>query len=81
VSGGFCAFRWTKRNGRERLGEIRSAPRKEKVTINAAATRMNLSSRSYHRIIKLARTIADLEGSEHIQEKHLLEAIGYREKK
>lgn len=54
---------------------------KEKNTLNAAATRMSLSPRSYHRIIKLARTIADLEGAENIGEKHLLEAIGYREKK
>jgi magnesium chelatase family protein len=54
---------------------------KEKTTLNAAATRMTLSARSYHRIVKLARTIADLVGSEDIQEKHLLEALGYREKK
>ncbi|MBI2120678.1 MAG: YifB family Mg chelatase-like AAA ATPase [Parcubacteria group bacterium] len=54
---------------------------KEKATLNAAAARMSLSPRSYHRIIKLARTIADLDGAENIREKHLLEAIGYREKK
>lgn len=54
---------------------------KEKTTLNAAATRMSLSPRSYHRIIKLARTIADLDGVENIGEKLLLEAIGYREKK
>ncbi len=54
---------------------------KEKNLLNSAATRMGLSPRAYHRIIKLARTIADLEGSENIQEKHLLEALGYREKK
>jgi len=54
---------------------------KEKTTLNAAATRMSLSPRAYHRIIKLARTIADLDGSENIAEKHLMEALGYREKK
>jgi magnesium chelatase family protein len=54
---------------------------KEKNLLNTAATRMSLSPRAYHRIIKLARTIADLAGSENIQEKHLLEALGYREKK
>ncbi len=37
-----------------------------------------LSPRSYHRIIKLARTIADLDGSEHIQTDHVLEAFQYR---
>ncbi len=54
---------------------------KEKNLLNSAATRMGLSPRAYHRIIKLARTIADLEGSENIQDKHLAEALGYREKK
>jgi magnesium chelatase family protein len=54
---------------------------KEKQILNTAATRMSLSPRAYHRIIKLARTIADMGDSENIQEKHLLEALGYREKK
>jgi len=40
--------------------------------------KFNLSARIYHRIIKLARTIADLEGSLEIQEKHLAEALNYR---
>jgi len=39
---------------------------------------MGLSARSYHRILKVARTIADLEGSESITETHLLEACCYR---
>ncbi|MCQ2506731.1 MAG: YifB family Mg chelatase-like AAA ATPase [Lachnospiraceae bacterium] len=38
----------------------------------------DMSVRAYHKVLKVARTIADIEGSEDIKETHLLEAIGYR---
>jgi magnesium chelatase family protein len=44
----------------------------------AAMRQMNLSARAYHRILKLARTIADLAGCEKIEPAHLAEAIQYR---
>ncbi len=39
---------------------------------------MDLSARAYHKIIKVARTIADLEGNERIERRHLAEAACYR---
>ena len=40
-------------------------------------TQLNLSAHAYHCILKLARTIADLAGSEEIQSAHLAEALQY----
>ncbi len=40
--------------------------------------RLNLSSRSYHRLLKVARTIADMDGSKLIRQKHLAEAVSLR---
>jgi magnesium chelatase family protein len=48
--------------------------------IKAAMTQLQLSARAYHRILKLARTIADLAGEENIQPTHLAEALQYRPK-
>ena len=46
--------------------------------LNTSAEKLQLSPRAYHRIIRLARTIADLENSENITEHHILEALQYR---
>ncbi len=46
--------------------------------LGTAMRQMQLSARAYHRILKLARTIADLAGEERIGTAHIAEAIQYR---
>jgi magnesium chelatase family protein len=51
-----------------------------KTILNTAAKKHSLSPRAYHRVIKLARTIADLADSRYVQTEHILEALSYRPK-
>ena len=48
--------------------------------MRSAMSQLQLSARGYHRVLKLARTIADLVGSDQIQAAHLAEALQYRPK-
>jgi len=52
--------------------------RQDALFLETALHKLGLSIRAYHRIIKVARTIADLEGADSIERKHLSEALGYR---
>lgn len=49
-----------------------------KKLLNKSAKELDLSARSYHKVIKLARTIADLESADELAESHILEALQYR---
>ncbi len=48
--------------------------------LRTSASSLNLSGRAYHRVLKVARTIADLEGTERIGETHIAEALQYRQR-
>jgi magnesium chelatase family protein len=65
-------------NADMRVGENRrysKLPEEGQSLMRAAMSQLNLSARAYHRILKLARTIADLAGCEDIQSVHLAEAL------
>ena len=70
----YCNAQMTPRTLR-RFCRLDSASEK---TIENAVTRLGLSARAYDRILRVARTIADLEGQESIQSGHVSEAIQYR---
>lgn len=63
------------------LIEYLTIPEELQKKFNDIARKLDLSARSYHKVLKLSRTIGDLEESEEIKENHLLEALQYRPKK
>ncbi len=68
-------------NADMRPAEVRKFCQLDEASSNlmrSAMNQMNLSARAYHRTLKLARTIADLAGSEQIAPQHLAEALQYR---
>ena len=60
------------------LKEFCDLGRREELLMRKAFVSLGLTARTYHKILKVARTIADLDGCEKIRERHLKEAIGYR---
>ncbi len=64
--------------GTKHIREFCKLNASSKNLLKNAMQRLNLSARAYDRILKVARTIADLEGLEHLNENHISEAIQYR---
>ncbi|MDQ3101466.1 MAG: magnesium chelatase, partial [Bacteroidota bacterium] len=64
--------------GSKELREICRIDQVGKALLEKAMERLGLSARAYDRILKVARTIADMSGSEDIRTEHLAEAIQYR---
>ncbi|MDO4310031.1 MAG: YifB family Mg chelatase-like AAA ATPase [Prevotella sp.] len=63
----------------ERMIHRYAQPDAEGITLlRTAMEQLSLSARAYNRILKVARTIADIEGTENVLSHHLAEAIGYR---
>ena len=59
----------------DRHGGVDRAAREQ---LGAAAERLGFTARAYHRVLRVARTIADLDGSEIVLAEHVAEGIGYR---
>ncbi|MBS6397036.1 MAG: YifB family Mg chelatase-like AAA ATPase [Clostridiales bacterium] len=76
----YAAFDWQFNSGLPASAIRQFCPlgSEETKIMERAFERMNLSARVYYRIIRVARTIADLAGEDRIRELHLLESIGYR---
>ncbi len=60
------------------LEEVAGPDPEGRKLLNQAAERMKLSARGYHRVLRVARTLADLEGAERVRRLHIAEALSYR---
>jgi magnesium chelatase family protein len=60
------------------IEEVARPDRAGQALVREASERLQLSARGYHRVLKLARTIADLDGAETVASPHVAEALSYR---
>jgi len=60
------------------LDEIASPEAGGRALLVRAGERMRLSARGYHRVLRVARTLADLDGSSRVGRRHVAEALSYR---
>lgn len=75
---GFESLHANAQMGSKMVRQVCTISEEGQLLIKRAMEKLGLSARAYDRILKVARTIADLEGSEHIAIEHLAEAIHYR---
>lgn len=62
----------------EKLHEIAKPDAEGQRLLTSALEKMRLSARSYHRVLRVSRTIADLEGAQGVKRQHIAEALSYR---
>jgi len=62
----------------ELLEKVAGPDDKGRALLTEAAERLKLSARGYHRVLRVARTLADLDGSDGVRRLHVAEALGYR---
>ena len=60
------------------LEEVATPDPEGRALLSKVAERFSLSARGYHRVLRVARTIADLDESEHVRRNHVAEAVSYR---
>jgi len=65
----------------EALEQVATPDKVGKEILSQAIDIMRLTARGYHRILRVARTLADLEGREEISKIHISEALSYRQRK
>ncbi len=73
-----CQFKFNSQMGRKEIELFCIIETDAQKLLDNAYEKYNMTARGYYKIIKVSRTIADLDGSENINKKHILEAIGYR---
>ena len=73
-----CEIQYNSEMGAELIQKFCRLEKKDELFFSELYEKKNFSARAYSKILKVARTIADLEESEQIMHKHLCEAIGYR---